>query len=192
MLFAILLAPKLTLAFAKVYFTFSISSSAYLATLSSASLKISSKFLFLGFSPTTVKVARSGLGWVWMCSGNFGTWPSNFPVIKAFLMSSYLFLGLSALNAVEGLDPFVLTSTGMTFSKLTMFSALWGGCTFLENSIPIFLVAILADSALRLIWLLDLAFSWAHFVCKKANYLSSFSFLYRYSLFSLYSCIPCS
>jgi hypothetical protein len=60
-------------------------------------------------------------------------------------MSSSLFLGLSALKAVDGLKPFVFTYTGVTFLKLIMFSASNGPYSFFLNPIPIFLVITRAD-----------------------------------------------
>ena len=146
MLFAILLAPRLILFLAKAYLIAWTSLSAYWSTLSYAYLKISSKAFFLGAVACTVNTSPVN---VWR---PFDVRPSSFvmcwlkcPERMACLMLLATLLWLTALKAVKGLQPWLLTDEGSTLSKSIMFYLLASFGWRVSKGMPIFLVPILAD-----------------------------------------------
>jgi hypothetical protein len=121
MLLAILLAPILILFFAKNSFTPITYSWESFTTFYSASLRIYSKVLFLGLVACAARDPSTMLNWEGMDRVVVGSYllvcALSLPVIKAFFISSSLFLEFVATKAVSGLEPLLFTTQGSTFSK---------------------------------------------------------------------------
>ena len=108
-LFTIFPRPRLIFPLTSDSFTSITSCSDSRTTLSSAALRISSKFLDFGLAPKAVilfSVRPCWLAWLMpIC-------PESFPVKNVFLMSSSRALSLSELYAVTGRVPLGLISAG--------------------------------------------------------------------------------